>query len=168
MSLLIKIYKSTILLVLVYIDDIIITDNLASTITFLISHLNATFSLKDLGRLNFFFGVEVAYFPSGFHLSQHKYACDLITKCDFQDSKHVYTLMVSSKLMSKFDGVSLDDPNKYHSIVSTLQYLTLTQPNISFAVNCLCQFLSQFIIVIGLLLNDLCTMSMALSIMVWS
>lgn len=36
-----------------------------------------------------------------------------------------------------------DDACKYRSMVSGLQYLTLTQPDISFAVNKVCHYLSR-------------------------
>lgn len=64
-------------------------------------------------------------------------------KCDLQDIKHVDTSMVSSKLMSKIDGVALDDPSEYRSVVGALQYLTLTKPEISFSINRLYQFMAQ-------------------------
>jgi hypothetical protein len=36
--------------------------------------------------------------------------------------------------------LSLDDATKYQSLVGALQYITLTRPEISFAVNKVCQF----------------------------
>ena len=39
--------------------------------------------------------------------------------------------------------LSTDDSFRYRSVVGGLQYLTLTRPDISFAVNKVCQFLSQ-------------------------
>jgi histone deacetylase 1/2 len=41
------------------------------------------------------------------------------------------------------DPLAPDDVFRYHSLVGGLQYLTLTRPDISFAVNKVCQFLSQ-------------------------
>ena len=39
--------------------------------------------------------------------------------------------------------LGVDDSFRYRSVVGGLQYLTLTRPDISFAVNKVCQFLSQ-------------------------
>jgi hypothetical protein len=39
------------------------------------------------------------------------------------------------------DRLSPEDATRYHSIIGALQYLTLTRPGISFAVNKVCQYL---------------------------
>ena len=48
---------STMLLVLVYVDDIIVTGSNNLLMNQLISSLNACFALKDLGALDFFLGI---------------------------------------------------------------------------------------------------------------
>jgi hypothetical protein len=40
-------------------------------------------------------------------------------------------------------GVSMTDPTTYHAILGSLQYLSLTQPNICFTVNKLSQFMHK-------------------------
>src|SRR3954464_4084704 len=47
--------------------------------------------------------------------------------------------------MSRDQGqpLSSEDTFKYRSLVGGLQYLTLTRPDLSFAVNKVCQYLSQ-------------------------
>lgn len=44
---------------LVYLDDIIITRNNNKGIEEVIRRLNETFTLKDLGNLNYFLGIQV-------------------------------------------------------------------------------------------------------------
>jgi hypothetical protein len=51
--------------------------------------------------------------------------------------------MSSSKTLSRFDGEAFHDPSLYRSIVGSLQYLSLTRPNVFFAVNKVCQFLQR-------------------------
>ena len=60
---------STILYLLLYVDDIIITGNASNQITYLISALSATFDLKDLGPLNYFLGIKIIPTKCGFTLS---------------------------------------------------------------------------------------------------
>lgn len=101
----------------------------------------------------------------GIHLSQHKYARDLILKYSLLDSKHMSTPMVSGKHISKLANlkVLLKDLSEYWSAVGALQYLTFTWHEISFAVNRLCQFMTQSI---GLLWNVYFALSMERSFMV--
>jgi len=50
---------------LVYVDDIIVTDNNPSLIHSFVSQLNSVFSLEDLGTLYYFLGIEVKSHSDG-------------------------------------------------------------------------------------------------------
>lgn len=56
---------------LVYVDDLILTGNDNSFSKF-IRDISQRFSVKDLGSLHHFLGVEVIPTPSGLLLTQHK------------------------------------------------------------------------------------------------
>jgi hypothetical protein len=55
--------------VLVYVDDIIITASVPAAISDLLQQLWVSFAIKDLGKLNYFLGVEVVPLKSGILLS---------------------------------------------------------------------------------------------------
>ncbi|XP_042983205.1 uncharacterized mitochondrial protein AtMg00810-like [Carya illinoinensis] len=57
------------------------------------------------------------------------------------NSKAVSTPMSVSSKISAFDGSSFEDPHLYRSVVGSLQYLSFTRPDISFAVNKVCQYM---------------------------
>ncbi|XP_020538757.2 uncharacterized mitochondrial protein AtMg00810-like [Jatropha curcas] len=78
-------------LLLVYIDDIIITSTNTSTILNLQQSLQTSFNMKDFGPLTYFLGLEVHYDCSGIFLHQHNYTTDLITSAGLQDSSPVDT-----------------------------------------------------------------------------
>ena len=109
----------------------------------LISSLSGDFAVKDLGTLHYFLGLEVSRSPVGLTLTQHKYSMDLLRKAGMLQCKHAMTPMSATDRLSAFDGDPLtsDDSTEYHSIVGGLQYLTITRPDISYAVNRVCQFL---------------------------
>jgi hypothetical protein len=74
-------HTSTIhLLLLIYVDDIIVTGNSASIITNLISCLKKEFAMKDLGPLTFFLGIHVHRTIDGLHLSRSKYISELLDR----------------------------------------------------------------------------------------
>ena len=59
--------------VFVYVDDILVIGSDTTTITSLIAQLNSKFSLKDLGEMHYFLGIQVSHTNNGLHLSQTKY-----------------------------------------------------------------------------------------------
>ena len=61
---------SQLTLILVYVDDIIITGTNSDIIDNFITKLHSQFSLKDLGPLSYFLGIQVSFSPSSIHLSQ--------------------------------------------------------------------------------------------------
>ena len=72
-SLFTKITSHHTTLIVVYVDEILITGNDDHEITFLKQHLHHTFTIKDLGSLHYFLGIEISYSPQGLNLTQHKY-----------------------------------------------------------------------------------------------
>ncbi|KAK9204194.1 hypothetical protein WN943_014452 [Citrus x changshan-huyou] len=70
-----------IVVVLVYVDEILITVDNNTVIERFIKYLGDTFALKDLGEFNYFLGIEVTQgTEDNLHLSQAKYVRDLLTK----------------------------------------------------------------------------------------
>ncbi|KAK2354410.1 putative mitochondrial protein [Trifolium repens] len=136
--------KGNTIYLLVYVDDIIITSNNSSLLQSFIEKLNQAFSLKHLGSLDYFLGIEVNKLPNGsLLLSQSKYIRDLLNKTNMLDSAPVSTPMQSTCKLHKDGSPALSDPFMYRSVVGALQYATLTRPEISFAVNKVCQFMSH-------------------------
>ncbi|GAA0150584.1 transmembrane signal receptor [Lithospermum erythrorhizon] len=66
----IRITNTHSMFILVYLDDILITGNSTCEIQQVIDKLHAEFSLKDLGSIHHFLGVQVLSTVSGLHLSQ--------------------------------------------------------------------------------------------------
>ncbi|XP_043710334.1 uncharacterized mitochondrial protein AtMg00810-like [Telopea speciosissima] len=127
--------------VLVYVDDILVTGNQPAHITALLQQLASEFSIKDLGRLNFFLGFEATYQPDEVILSQTRYITNLLQRAGMVDCKPVLTPMATTNKASSTGGVAHSDPTQYRSIDGTLQYITLTRPDVAFSVNRVCQFM---------------------------
>lgn len=64
--------------VLVYVDDILVTENNLKDITSLKAFLETKFHIKDLGPLKYFLGIEIAPSKRGFFLCQRKYTMDIL------------------------------------------------------------------------------------------
>ena len=70
--------KGTILLLL-YVDDMIITGDNLSGIQELKDFLSQQFEMKDLGYLSYFLGLEIIYSINGLYITQAKYASKLLS-----------------------------------------------------------------------------------------
>ena len=76
-------------------------------------------------------------------MTQERYVADVVKRAGMSHSKPIGTPLSTTKKLSATEGTLLgpNDATNYGSVVGALQYLTLTRPDISFAVNKACQFL---------------------------
>lgn len=96
-SLFIYSHQGVTMYALVYVDDILLTGSSSTLIHKLIDSLHATFSLKKLGRHEYFLGIEVNHLPDGnLHLTQTKYIHDLLNRVNMSNIKSVTTPMLST------------------------------------------------------------------------
>ncbi|GAA0174956.1 transmembrane signal receptor [Lithospermum erythrorhizon] len=128
---------------LVYVDDILVTGNRLSDVNSFISTLCSRFVNRDLGEFNFFLGIEAVKQSDGsLLLSQKQYMLDLLKKANMLNYKPVSTPMSTSTSpddTSIGDSFASVDPTLYRQLVGSLQYLTLTRLDLSYAVNRVCQ-----------------------------
>ncbi|RVW73598.1 Retrovirus-related Pol polyprotein from transposon TNT 1-94 [Vitis vinifera] len=127
----------------VYVDDIVITGSDQEGIQKLKQHLFTHFQTKDLGKLKYFLGIEIAQSSSGVVLSQRKYALDILEETGMLDCKPVDTPMDPNVKLVPGQGEPLGDPGRYRRLVGKLTYLTITRPDISFPVSVVSQFLQS-------------------------
>jgi len=127
-----------IIYLLLYVDDIIITGSNVSLINAFIYKLRQEFSMKDLGTLNYFLGLEVTHSATGIFLSQLKYERNLLLRADLLDSKPVGSPMIVSHHLTT-DGHLFHSPTTYRSLVGAFQYLTISRLDITHTVNSVSQ-----------------------------
>ncbi|WVZ64529.1 LOW QUALITY PROTEIN: hypothetical protein U9M48_014030 [Paspalum notatum var. saurae] len=113
---------------LVYVDDIILVSLQTSAVDGLLHNLRVDFSLNDLGSLHYFLGIEVS--------------------CSDDDSILMSRINMHLSLFIELDLLIV---NRCHSIQGKVRLwmmlqplgLTLTRPDLSFAVNKVCQYLHK-------------------------
>lgn len=138
--------SSSILIVLVYVDDILVTGSDLAAISLLIHQMQGTFSMKDRGLVSYFLGISVQSHDHGYFLSQSKYAGEILAKAGMVECKSCATpiaLKSVSSNTSNTDSLPFGNPSLYRSIVGALQYLTITRPELAYAVNQACQHMAS-------------------------
>ena len=141
-SLFVKHSETSLLAILVSVDNIIIASNCAQAMEDIKEQLQAHFKMKYLGDLRYFLGLEIARSSNGISLCQRKYALELLNEAGMLGSKPVSTPMEINLKLTSDGGGPLTDPTLYRRLIGKLLYLTITQPDVTYVVNQLSQFLS--------------------------
>ncbi|XP_020266506.1 uncharacterized protein LOC109841995 [Asparagus officinalis] len=124
---------------LVYVDDIILAGNNYDECATFKRYLHKCFHIKDLGSLKKFLGIEVARSQIGISLCQRKHALEILAETGLLEIKLVETPMEQGHKLALVKGEETDDAS-YRRLVGRLIYLTITRPEISYAVHVLSQF----------------------------
>ncbi|XP_042511682.1 uncharacterized mitochondrial protein AtMg00810-like [Macadamia integrifolia] len=137
-------------MLIVYVDDIVVTSNDTYEIFELKAYLGKEFEIKDLRRLKYFLGIQVVHSTKGIVFSQRNYTLDLLLETGMLGCKHLDTPNeVSSHLRSK-EGETVDK-GPYQRLVERLIYLSYIRQDIAHAIS-----LVPYMI-IALLLATYCT-----------
>lgn len=86
-------------------------------------YLGSCFRTKDLSKLKYFLGLEVARNDEGIFLSQRKYALDIIAEVGLLGSKHASFPMEQHQLAID-TSFFLAEPSRYRRLVGCLIYLS--------------------------------------------
>jgi hypothetical protein len=123
---------------LLYVDDIILTASSSILLHKIIAQRQTKFSIKDLGHLHHFLGISITRTPTSFHLSQRQYILDVLNHAGMTNCNPSSTTIDTKSKLSALDGSPIYDPTTYRSLAGALQYITLTRPEISYAINQVC------------------------------
>jgi len=106
-------------IILVYVDDIVLTRNDHAEILNITNMLDQNFKIKNLGDLTYFLGLKVARNNSRIHLSQRKYTINLLHETGMQDCAPMPTPMTHSSHLSSIEGIPLnrDETSAYRKLI---------------------------------------------------
>ena len=130
-------------ILIVYVDDIILTGNHEGKIDLLKKLLTKEFEIKDLGNLKYFLGMEIVRSKKGIAVSQRKYVLDLLNETGMLGCKPAETPMDSTVKLEESDGSPPVDKGRYQRLVGKLIYLSHTRPDIGFSVSMVSQFMNN-------------------------
>eukprot|EP00253_Pinus_taeda_P029695 PITA_29695 len=105
--------------------------------------LGKNFEMTDLGYVHYYLGIEVARHPKSIFLSQRKYIGDLLNRFGMTECNPLTTPMEQNLKLTSTEGKEFEDAIKYRQLVGSLNYLTTTRPDISFAIGILSRFMQK-------------------------
>lgn len=130
-----------VVVLIIYVDDIIITGDDTKGIAELQSLLATEFEMKNLGELKYFLGIEVARSKLGIFLSQRKYILDLLAETGMLDCKPADTPVVQNHGLGEYPDQVPTNKERYQRLVGKLIYLSHTRPDIAYAVSLINQYM---------------------------
>jgi hypothetical protein len=125
------------LLVQIYMDDIIFGGYFHVLVSSFQEIMEKEFQMSMKIELTFFLAIQVKQMKQGMLIHQAKYTKDLMKKFNMAELKPVSTPMSMTTTLDPNENSEAVDQREYRSMISSLMYLTATQPDIQFAV-CLC------------------------------
>nr|GFC60342.1 hypothetical protein [Tanacetum cinerariifolium] len=96
------------------------------------------FQMSSIEELTFFLGLQVKQKKDGIFISQDKYVAETLRKFRLTDGKSASTPIDTEKPLLKDPNGEDVDVHTYRSMIGSLMYLTLSRPDIMFAVCVLC------------------------------
>ena len=94
-------------------------------------------------ELHYFLNIEVIRTPVGIMLSQRHYILNLLYKFDMTECKPVSTPLDQNLKLDAASRTEECEPTQYRHLISSLIYLTITQPDLSYLVGLLSQFMQN-------------------------
>ena len=134
--------SSGIIMLVVYVDDIVITESDSKGISSLKSFLQSQFHTKDLGMLRYFLGIEVMRSKYRIFLSQRKYVLDLLSETEKLEVKPCSFPMVPGVHLTR-EGETFENPKRYRRLIGKLNYPTVTCFDIAHSVSIVSLYISS-------------------------
>lgn len=72
--------SNSFVIVLVYVDDILMTVTNSNFISHVKAIFDKTFTIKDLGLVQYYLGLEISRTSEGIYLHQHKFIHDMLVE----------------------------------------------------------------------------------------
>jgi hypothetical protein len=135
--------SSSVLLVGVYVDDLIITGASSEGIEAFKAEMKTLFQMSDLGLLSLYLGIEVHQDDDAITLRQAHYAESILELAGMAGCNAVQTPMEERLKLSRKSTAPEVDATHYRRLVGSLRYLVHTRPDLAFAVGFVSRFMEH-------------------------
>ena len=130
-------------IIVLYVDDLLITGSCIADIGSIKSSLNNAFSMTDLGLLKQFLGLEIEQYYACTKVSQSKYASNLLLNFKMDECKVTKCPFHLGLKLCDFCSFPLVDKSFYTQLVGTLLYLTHSRPDLDYVVGFVARYMQE-------------------------
>ena len=135
--------KMSLLLVVVYVDDLLVTGSPLTSIVKFKESMAAEFDMSDLGKLTYYLGIEVYQFDGGITLRQSRYASKLLEESGMGACNSSHVPMDFNVKLSKAPAEKSINETDYRRNIGCLRYLLHTRPDLNFSVGLLSRYMQE-------------------------
>ncbi|KAD1540679.1 hypothetical protein E3N88_42653 [Mikania micrantha] len=142
-TLFIKKQNKGVVIVSLYVDDLIYTGNKRELCESFKLSMMSEFEMSNLGRMKYFLGVEVEQTKEGIKMHQKKYAKEVLERFNMWEGNGVKNPIVPGMVVTKTGDKNKVDESFFKSLVGSLMYLTVTRPDLMYAVCFISRFMAD-------------------------
>ncbi|GJV41199.1 retrovirus-related pol polyprotein from transposon TNT 1-94 [Tanacetum coccineum] len=125
-TLFIKKFKSHLIIVQIYVDDIIFRSTCQNLCDDFAKIMHDGFEMSMMGELNFFLGLKIKQMEDGIFFNQSKYIKEMLKKFGLEDSKPTKTPMSTEIKLTKDDKAESVGSTKYQALERHLEEIHVT------------------------------------------
>jgi len=135
--------NDALLLLVLYVDDLILTRSSSSLINHVKSTIHQQFDMTYLGNIQYFLGLQITQSRSRINIAHPKNVFDLLNIFHMLDCKSTPMAFLLWVKLSAKCSIPLVDETLYRQLVGNLLYLTHNHPDISYAVGLVSWFMQE-------------------------
>ena len=135
----------------VHVDDMLITHADKSIVLSIVKLLGTVCEITDCGQSHEYLGINIEHLSCGIFIHQSSYIKRILNQYLSHENAHASTPLLPNKVLCKLgsvhavgdENVAFDDVKLYAGCIGSLMYIAnFTRPDITYAVNQLCKYLS--------------------------
>ena len=132
-----------VVLIILYVDDLMITRNNDEIIQECISKLKETFEMSDLSLLHYYLKMQVYQYKDCTYLNQFKYISNILQKFRMEECRYATIPVSPGIIISLRSNSQLVDATAYRKLIGSLLYLTISKLDIAFVMNLMARFMQK-------------------------
>ncbi|MCH83140.1 copia-type polyprotein, partial [Trifolium medium] len=126
-----------------YVDDLIYTSNDTAMMEEFKSSMMGEFAMTDLGKMEYFLGIEVIQNKHGIFIYQPKYATEILNRFGMEKCNKVCSPIVPGCKLVKDENRKVVDATLYKQMVGCLMYLLATKPDLAYSMCLVARYMER-------------------------